>query len=109
MPQLNEDDIYRASSQYRLWSFTPESLASLRSTTNALAAEGVRTATTSLKSSNTSNGGPIDVDCLTVEEEQKLVAFYCVKALQFSDFCGFPTNVKACFQCTESFWTRFED
>ena len=37
---------------------------------------------------------PKEVDCLTVEEEQKLVGFYCVKAMQFADFCEFPTNVK---------------
>lgn len=38
---LNEDDIYRTSTQFRLWSFTPESLASLRHTTNKSAAERV--------------------------------------------------------------------
>ena len=35
-----------------------------------------------------------EVDCLTVEEELKLVGFYCVKTMQFADFCEFPTNVK---------------
>ncbi|KAK4692297.1 cyclin H, partial [Lecanoromycetidae sp. Uapishka_2] len=44
MPSITEDDIYRASTQYRLWSYTQASLASLRATTNAGAAEGVRAA-----------------------------------------------------------------
>ena len=106
MTLMTEDDIYRTSTQYRLWSFTPESLASLRSVTNASAADGVRAA---IQSQHTSRAGldtaregtndnisdsAKEVDCLTVEEEQRLVGFYCVKAMQFADFCEFPTNVK---------------
>lgn len=106
MAQMTEDDIYRTSTQYRLWSFTRESLATLRSTTNASAADGVRAAIQSQHTGQArsdtakegSNDKPADsvkeVDCLTVEEEQKLVGFYCVKAMQFADFCEFPTNVK---------------
>ncbi|KAL9067989.1 MAG: hypothetical protein Q9161_006512 [Pseudevernia consocians] len=104
---MTEDDIYRTSTQYRLWSFSRGSIASLRSTTNASAANGVRAAIQSQHASQArsdtakqeSNEKPSDpgkeVDCLTVEEEQKLVGFYCVKAMQFADFCEFPTNVKA--------------
>lgn len=106
---MTEDEIYRASTQYRLWSFTPELLLSLRSTTNSLAADGVRTAIHTLNSSkaeadtndasgngfdSTPSSNPREVDCLTVEEEQKLVGFYCIKTMEFADFCDFPTNVK---------------
>lgn len=106
MAQMTEDDIYRTSTQYRLWSFTRESLASLRSTTNASAADGVRAAiqnqrtgrvgsvTTKEGSDDKPSDPAKEVDCLTVEEEQRLVGFYCVKAMQFADFCEFPTNVK---------------
>ena len=109
MPELGEDDVYRASTQFRLWSYTRGALASLRATTNATAADGVRYAIKSLHSSrpdpadidSRSNGKvptktnvPKEVDCLTVEEEQKLVGFYCVKTMQFADFCEFPTNLK---------------
>ena len=106
MAQMTEDDIYRTSTQYRLWSFTRESLASLRSTTNASAADGVRAAihsqhavqVASDTAKQATNTKPLDfsreMDCLTVEEEQKLVGFYCVRAMQFADFCEFPTNVK---------------
>ena len=103
--------MYRSSSQYRLWSFTRPSLASLRSSTNALAADSVRSAIHSLHAQRsqskeeigTGNGKdgdlatlqpPPEVDCLTVEEEQKLVGFYCWKAIELADFCEFPTNVK---------------
>ncbi len=102
MPDLTEDDTYRTSTQYRLWSYTRESLASLRATTNATAADGVRAAINSLHPSKQDNDGeqarqaslPKEVECLTVEEEQKLVGFYCVKTMEFANFCNFPTNVK---------------
>jgi len=99
MPDLSEDDIYRTSTQYRLWSYTRASLASLRATTNATAAESVRAAINSLKQDNDSEqdrqGSPHkEVECLSVEEEQKLVGFYCVRTMDFANFCEFPTNVK---------------
>ncbi|KAI9730011.1 MAG: hypothetical protein M1834_006209 [Cirrosporium novae-zelandiae] len=119
-----EDDIYRTSTQYRLWSFTPESLASLRSSTNELAAEHVREAikrareshdTTAQAASpaNGIDGEPIigqdqengdgskeEIECLAVEEEQKLVGFYCQKCLELADAIPqphgpLPTHVKA--------------
>ena len=85
-----------------MWSFTPESLASLRSTTNALAAEGVKSAVQSKKAEAEQNGEAegsttpasiFEVDCLTVEEEQRLVGWYCLKTMDFAGFCEFPTNV----------------
>ena len=77
--------------------------------TNQSAADGVRAALKSINSQQTggaSEGQSSDseatrpthyikeVDCLSVEEELKLVGFYCVKTMQFADFCEFPTNVK---------------
>lgn len=94
---MTEDEIYRASTQYRLWSFTPEMLHSMRSTTNALAADGVRRAIHSLDMRKDSVGvedPSREVDCLTVEEEQKLVWYYCTKTVDFADFCNLPTHVK---------------
>lgn len=91
---LTEDDIYRKSTQYRLWSYTAESLAALRTETNSLAIARVKEA---IRRANKNDDGsdPAElVDCLTVEEEQKLVGFYCVQAMDFADFCEFPTNIK---------------
>ena len=95
MPTLTEDDIYRSSTQYRLWSFTTDSLTSLRATTNATATEGVRAAIQNLRSQKT-DGQPeaVEVDCLTVDEEQRLVEYYCLKTMQFADFSHLSTNVK---------------
>lgn len=95
MATLTEDDIYRTSTQYRLWSFTLESLASLRAATNSLATESVKAAIRNSQIGNEAdNAAEKEIDCLTIEEEQKLVGFYCVKAMQVADFCEFPTNVK---------------
>ncbi len=118
---MTEDDIYRTSTQYRLWSFTPEALTSIRRATSALAADRVRAAIKrsqearkagratgsnsasqgdregSSQTASTEDGSQkeMHVECLTVEEEQELVGFYCAKAMELADFCNFPTNVKA--------------
>ncbi|MCJ1392531.1 hypothetical protein MMC18_005399 [Xylographa bjoerkii] len=102
---MTEDEIFRTTTQYRLWSYTQETLAGLRVSTNSRAAARVRDALRRIRSQKESsavqheeNGqreSVSQVNCLTVEEEQKLVGFYCVKAMEFADFCEFPTNVKA--------------
>ena len=111
MPEITEDDIYRASSQFRLWSFTQESLASLRGTTNAAAADAVRAAIKNLRSQKDGKEGqrngsnnrhdqdlsPKSVDCLTVDEEQKLLWYYCLQTMRFADFINLPVNVKVSF------------
>ena len=115
MPELTEDDQYRTSTQFRLWSFTRESLTSLRSTTNATAAEGVRAAIKNLRSQKAKSkphsqqdGAPADVDCLTVEEEQKLVGYYSLKTMQFADFSNFPTGVKVISVSLHPHFTGFD-
>ena len=101
---MTEDEIYRTSTQYRLWSFTPHALASLRSTTNELAVEGVKSAIKSQRAEARGEGvedgerakarsASPEIDCLTVEEEQRLVGYYCLKTMEFANFCDFPTNV----------------
>jgi cyclin H len=100
---MTEDVAYRASSQFRLWSFTPATLASLRSSTNANAGERVKAAKkrgkVSIKVEHEDEKKAIsesekDIDYLTVEEELKLVGYICVKTMELADHCGFPTNVK---------------
>jgi len=100
---MSEDERYRTSTQYRLWSYSPESLLALRSTTNQLAADRVREAVRRVRGARVTppveNDGPIqegEVDCLTVEEELKLVAFYCRQTLQLGDHLKVPTDVKVC-------------
>lgn len=94
---MTEDDIYRTSTQYRLWSFTPELIFAQRTRTNALAAEGVRAAIRTAHANATAQAEDSEVDCLSVGEELKLVGYYCIQAIKLADFCDFPTNVKVTF------------
>ncbi|OQE40008.1 hypothetical protein PENCOP_c006G06488 [Penicillium coprophilum] len=110
-----EDDIYRASSQYRLWSYTEPSLQSLRASTNAVASERVRAALrrsreTHQSTASSAAGTPLpeshldlknkdenDVECLTPEEELILVRYYCEKTLELGETYKppIPTMVRA--------------
>jgi cyclin H len=113
---MNEDERYRMSTQFRLWSFTPERLVEMRSTTNKVAAERVKEAIQRARASRATSASASgetseaeqnsagsraasmvpegEVNCLTVEEELKLVAFYCRQTLQLGDHLKVPTDVK---------------
>ncbi|PWY79128.1 cyclin-like protein [Aspergillus heteromorphus CBS 117.55] len=99
-----EDDVYRTSSQFRLWSFTEASLKSQRATTNSVASDRVRAALRraqeARRSANSSaagtpapGGGDADtraadekpIDCLTPEEEQQVVNYYCEQIIQLGE------------------------
>jgi hypothetical protein len=106
---VTEDELYRSSTQYRLWNFTTDRLAALRRKTNKLAKEQARkaikrrreiarytspTANNEDKAPNSENGdaenhqnGSLsaniedDIDFLTVQEEKLLVDWYCTQLL----------------------------
>lgn len=91
-----EDEIYRSSSQFRIWSFTEQSLRSLRATTNALASDRVRAALRRAREARQSSaaetptaGGEAseekNIDCLTPDEEQELVRYYCEKTVELGE------------------------
>ncbi|KIW70743.1 hypothetical protein PV04_02984 [Phialophora macrospora] len=103
-----EDDLYRTSSQYRLWSYTRDSLARIRQETNELAAQRVRAAFRRARSAL--NGGPrggdggdgaagdeADIDTLTVEEELKIVEWGCSKIVEMGEAMNprIPSHVVA--------------
>ncbi|TLD30141.1 cyclin-like protein [Venturia nashicola] len=105
---MTEDEIYRASTQYRLWNFTPEQLEERRNNTNALAIKQTRAAfrrkrdlqaqissadaseaTSEAEGNGNGNGtnGAAkpdleEVECLTPDEEKKLVAYMCFNLLE---------------------------
>jgi cyclin H len=102
---MTEDELYRASTQYRLWSFTPEKLASLRASTNSVATQTVKAAILRKRAAKAASETPSDadgggtptkngagntdgpaaerpIDCLTAAEEKKLVDFYCSNMLK---------------------------
>ncbi|KAL4780610.1 cyclin-like protein [Aspergillus varians] len=111
-----EDDIYRTSSQFRLWSFTEDSLRSVRQNTNSLASDRVRVALRRARearqSANSSatgtpnpNGSDVDtkggeendIECLAPEEEQELVRYFCEQIIQLGESYKppLPTIVRA--------------
>ncbi|EXJ90672.1 hypothetical protein A1O1_03776 [Capronia coronata CBS 617.96] len=98
-----EDDVYRASSQYRYWSYTKESLARIRQNTNDLASERVRAAFHRAHAAHSAqnggshdgaSGGDVDamdidvevnVETLTVAEELKIVEWGCSKIMAMGE------------------------
>ena len=95
---LTEDDLYRTSTQYRLWSFAPEGLAAQRLETHQLAIERARQYEASFANRDhaASNDGTSNEDrYLTVEEELWLVQRYCDQIRLSSDHFQWPVNVKA--------------
>ena len=100
---LTEDDIYRTSTQYRLWSFSPESLAALRQQTHDRARERARqyagervvqNGDTVMNGMQNDNSDDDRIECLGEEEEVRLVQRYCDQIRSTSDFFKWPSNVK---------------
>lgn len=121
-----EDEIYKTSTQFRIWSYTKESLKSLRANTNAAASERLRAAQNRAReaprSATPSTSGNLtpnpsdnndskveaalgkDVDCLSVEEELMFVRYYCELALDFGDKYkpALPTMVRVSIHLEDS-------
>lgn len=85
-----EDARYRQSSQYRLWSFSPSHLQSLREKTNSLAASHIAQR---LRTSSP----PVDPlpEFLTPADEAMLLNFYMVDLLRAAQFCELPSEIQA--------------
>lgn len=105
---MREDDIYRTSTQYRLWSFTKDTLDSIRANTNSVASarvrDAVRRASCARRATATPGGGGggdeatggREIECLTPDDELELVQYYCEKTLELGDEYKppLPTTVK---------------
>ncbi|KAL6879981.1 cyclin-like protein [Trichoderma longibrachiatum] len=80
-----EDDRYRQSSQFRLWSFSPTSLRELRVKTNDLAKQQI------------SPRFPADAqpEFLTPAEETMLVQFFTTELIRAAQFCELPTEIRS--------------
>lgn len=89
MTQVTDDDLYRHTSQYRVWSFTKEELIRRRKEVYTQAAERVR------KSLQEKEITEQQIDVISFEDEQKLVYFYASKALDVANAFGMTSQVKA--------------
>ncbi|OAL34303.1 hypothetical protein AYO20_06356 [Fonsecaea nubica] len=101
-----EDDEYRASSQYRYWSYTEEKLAQIRQRTNRLASERVKAAIrktgvpisgSSENNENTSADPAPGVPTLAAQEELKIVEWACTKIFDMGEAMNprIPSSVVA--------------
>ncbi|KIX96665.1 uncharacterized protein Z520_07384 [Fonsecaea multimorphosa CBS 102226] len=109
-----EDDVYRASSQYRYWSYTKESLARMREETNKLASQRVKAAFRRVHAANESsqngenhNEGTgnsagagadhVEIETLTVDEELRIVEWGCSKIMDMGEAMNprIPSHVVA--------------
>lgn len=80
-----EDERYRQSSQFRLWSFTPSNLQELREKTNSLAR-------TQIAPRLPADPPP---DFLTAKEEERLVKFVTIELIRAAQFCELPTEIRS--------------
>ncbi|TDZ35584.1 Cyclin CCL1 [Colletotrichum spinosum] len=88
-----EDERYRQSTQYRLWSFSPAKLAELRETTNLLAKTHITGRL--LETKGPDQGTDSLPEFLTAAEETQLLKFFTVELMRAAIFCGLPTEVRA--------------
>lgn len=86
---VSDDDIYRHTSQYRLWSMTPAELEKKRRQTHE------RAVATTRKRLDDSDIPRNMVDALTYEEEQQLIMTAASKIPSLTDALNLPTQVKA--------------
>ncbi|AEY98544.1 FAGL273Cp [Eremothecium gossypii FDAG1] len=99
--QISDDDLYRASTQYRLWSFRPEQLRQIREELNLRVAKVVEQRVDQYKASHPElleeERTALEQMAvpLTADEELKLVNFYAKKVRHFGNSLELPTEVTA--------------
>ncbi|QLG73335.1 hypothetical protein HG535_0E04190 [Zygotorulaspora mrakii] len=98
--RLTDDDLFRHSSQYRFWSFTPEQLTQKRIQVNAQATSSVGESLRNFISENQANLAEEDIKSIeekavpvTMEEEIKLVSIYAKKLQGIAQHLNLPTEV----------------
>lgn len=79
-----EDERYRMSSQYRLWSFRRANLQEMRVKTNALAKQQIA-----------GRLGEPAPEFLTADEELRLVRFFTIELIRAAQFCELPTEIRS--------------
>lgn len=87
---VSDDDLYRHSSQFRIWSLTPEELEKKRRTIYDAACS-----TVPKKIATEKNLPESSVEVLSFEDEQQLVQYYSAKLLMLGDVLQLSTQVKA--------------
>lgn len=83
------DELYRRSTQYREWSFSKDELQQRRRTVNE---KGSQKVDERLK--ETPEVDPSQIEKVTVEEEQKLLAFHSRRIIMLAKYFNMPSQVR---------------
>ncbi|CUS21503.1 LAQU0S03e04082g1_1 [Lachancea quebecensis] len=108
--RVTDDDLYRHSSQYRVWSFTPEQLTQKRAEINARATakieQGLRAFRETHPDLTSEELAAIDEKAVPVstDEELLLVSYFARMILSFAGKMNLPTEVAA---TAVSFFRKF--
>ncbi|ODV93819.1 hypothetical protein PACTADRAFT_51567 [Pachysolen tannophilus NRRL Y-2460] len=88
------DDLYRTSSQYRIWSFTKDELLAKRIETNKRGCQITLAKASKVKNPHTLMFESVDVETLTIEEELLLINFFARKAVGLANMFKMPSQVR---------------
>ncbi len=86
---LNNDELYRNSSQYRFWSYTSKELLQKREEVNAKSTNKMKEIWNSSEAYK-----DLNLESLDANEENQLVLFYARRAETFTDYFKLPSQVK---------------
>lgn len=110
------DDLYRQSSQFRMWSFTPDSLDGIKHATNQTGRQTALEKYNEVLALLVESEDPLYrthapelaadklLELLSLDEETKYINFYCKNIVETANFFRMPTQVKA---TAVSFFRRF--
>lgn len=87
--RITFDELYRRSTQYRLWSFTKDELQQRRRTINGKGSSKVDE-----RLNETPDVVPSQIEKVTVEEEQTLIAFHSRRILMLAKYFNMPSQVR---------------
>ncbi|CAI1772225.1 hypothetical protein SEUBUCD646_0P03030 [Saccharomyces eubayanus] len=107
--RISDDDLYRHSSQYRMWSYTKEQLEEKRVDTNSRAVASIEEDLLKFREAHNLIEEEVKIleakaFPLTMEEELSLVNFYAKKVQVIAQHLNLPTEVVA---TSISFFRRF--
>ncbi|SCV01538.1 LANO_0F12288g1_1 [Lachancea nothofagi CBS 11611] len=108
--RITDDDLYRHSSQYRLWSFTPDSISQIREEINVRATakvhQDLKVFLESHPELSSEERGAIESKAIPVstQEELLLIGYFARMILSFAGKMNLPTEVAA---TAVSFFRKF--
>lgn len=109
--RLSDDDLFRHSSHYRFWSFTPEQLEQKRIQVNAQAVQSIEEDLRNFVADNKTDLNEEEIKTIemkavpvTAEEELKLINLYAKKVQMIAQRLNLPTEIVA---TSITFFRRF--